>query len=237
MVNIWSKFSQTVFPPTCLLCDGRSDQGQLLCSGCLGDLPRILNACLQCGIEQVASEALTQTVCGQCRREPPPVTRTFCFGLYEPPLDYLILQLKFHAQLAVAPLLAGLLAQKIRGAEPQLPLALIPVPLHPTRLAERGYNQAGELARALGHELGLPTLPNLVRRTRHTDAQSALPAKERRKNVHDAFEVVGGDVPAHVAIVDDVMTTGTTVWEMAKTLKQAGAQRVDAWIIARTPMG
>jgi len=236
MVNIWSKFSQTVFPPTCLLCDGRSDNGGLLCSGCLGDLPRLLNACPQCGME-LAPSAVMQSICGECQREPPPVTRTFCFGLYQAPLDYLILQLKFHAQLAVAPLLAGLLAQKIRGAEPQLPLALIPVPLHPARLAERGYNQAGELARALGHELGLPTLSNLVRRKRHTEAQSALPAKERRKNMRDAFEVVGSDVPTHVAIVDDVMTTGTTVWEMAKTLKQAGAQRVDAWIIARTPMG
>lgn len=236
MVDIWSKISQTLFPPICLLCDGRGDQGRLLCRGCLGDLPLLVNPCPICAID-LPPGTTPLTPCSECQREPPPVARTFCYGLYEPPLDYLILQLKFHAQLAIAPLLAELLAQKIRGAEPELPAALVPVSLHPTRLAERGFNQAGELARALGHELGRPTLPNLVKRTRHTDAQSGLAAGDRRKNMRGAFEVIADKVPAHIVIVDDVMTTGTTVWEMARTLKAAGAQRVDAWVIARTPVG
>lgn len=235
MVDIWSKIVRSLFPPVCLLCDGPGDSGRILCNGCLGDLPILENACPVCGIN-LPKNAATGSACNDCQREPPPVTRTFCFGLYDPPLDYLILQLKFQAQLAVAPLLAELLARKIRGAEPNLPTALLPVPLHPTRLAERGYNQAGELARAFGHELGLPVLHNLVRRTRHTDAQSTLAARGRRENMRGVFEVMPGTLPAHVAIVDDVMTTGTTVWEMAKVLKAAGAQRVDAWVIARTPV-
>jgi ComF family protein len=131
--------------------------------------------------------------------------------------------------------MAELLLAYIEQEMDEPPQLLIPVPLHPGRLRERGYNQALELARPLSRRLAIPLDYLSCRRTRPTQAQSELPMKERRKNVRGAFQVKG-EIPArHVALIDDVVTTGSTVTELTRLLKRHGVRRVQVWTLARTP--
>jgi ComF family protein len=175
--------------------------------------------------------------CDACRRSPPPLTRVVAPFLYAPPLDRWLPRFKFHRDMAAGRLLAQLLLEACAAAP--RPDALVPVPLHRKRLRARGYDQALELAKPLAHALALPLRDDLLRRTRATAAQSSLQAAERHRNMIGAFAVVlrrcGRPLPAHVALVDDVMTTGTTLHAAARTLLEAGVARVDAWICARTP--
>jgi len=171
-------------------------------------------------------------LCGPCSRRSPPYARSIIPYRYGPPLDYLLQQLKFHQQLQIAPLLGGLLAEAVSDAGDSLPRLILPVPLHRSRLSDRGYNQALELARPLSCQLGIPLDWRSCRRLRSTPAQTSLQGRERRKNLRGAFRV-SGELPGHVAIVDDVVTTGATVEEMAKALRGAGVGRVDVWAVAR----
>ncbi len=150
---------------------------------------------------------------------------------YAPPVDRWILDLKFHARLPVAPLLARLLAGRLRG-EP-LPTRVIPVPLHPRRLRERGFNQAVEIARPLCRDLGVALDWGAVRRVRATAHQVGADARARRRNVRGAFAAADDLRGLHVAILDDVVTTGATVGELARVLRRAGAARVEVWAVAR----
>ena len=115
------------------------------------------------------------------------------------------------------------------------PGALIPVPLHRSRLRQRGFNQATELAAPLARRFKLPLLPHSLKRIRATVAQSELNARLRTSNVRNAFAVTGTELPSHVALVDDVITTGSTIYECARILQRAGVKRVDVWALARTP--
>jgi ComF family protein len=148
-------------------------------------------------------------------------------------MDFLLLQLKFHQKLHLASLLGGLLAEALEGRAAPLPDCLVPVPLHPQRLRERGYNQALELARVVSTRLAVPLDATLCVRQRATAPQTALDGKERRRNLHGAFTVREGNLPRHVAIIDDVVTTGTTVGELARTLRRAGVDTVEVWACAR----
>jgi ComF family protein len=172
-------------------------------------------------------------VCGACQRRTPAFDDVSALLHYRPPADYLVQRFKFAGELALAPLLAGLLATKIAARSSDLPDQLIPVPLHPSRLRERGFNQATELARVLGRRLGVRVNHRVCQRTRRTEPQSTLPVKQRRGNLRNAFRVNGRLATGHVAIVDDVMTSGHTSGELARVLKQAGARRVEVWVIAR----
>jgi len=173
-------------------------------------------------------------LCGACLKRAPGFDAATALLHYRAPADYLIQRLKFSGELAVAPLLADLLAEKIAVRASPLPDFLIPVPLHRVRLQERGFNQATELARRLGQRLDLPIEHRRCRRDRYTRSQSLTPTGLRLRNLRGAFSVTG-ELPrnAHVAIVDDVMTTGHTSNELARTLKQAGAEFVEVWVIAR----
>jgi ComF family protein len=151
---------------------------------------------------------------------------------YAPPVDYLLQQMKFHQKLELVPLMAELIAGSVSRREGELPQVLLPVPLHHTRLRERGYNQALELAREISGRLGIPVDWQTCRRQRNTLAQTSLQGKERRSNLKGAFESLGG-LPSHVAIIDDVVTTGATVQEFAKTLRKAGVETVEVWACAR----
>jgi len=148
-------------------------------------------------------------------------------------MDHLLLQLKFHQKLHLATLLGGLLADGVEGREAPLPECLLPVPLHSRRLSERGYNQAQELARVLSSRLNIPLEISLCTRQRETTPQTALDGKERRRNLRGAFTVRKGALPRHIAIIDDVVTTGTTVSELARTLRRYGVERVEVWACAR----
>jgi len=160
---------------------------------------------------------------------------------YEYPVDEMIRRLKYQGQIVNARVLGVLLAQAVRERGLALPGLLVPVPLHAARLSERGFNQSSAIARHAGRMLDIPVLGAAVQRIRDTPSQTSLDVNERRRNVAHAFRVVEGG-PArrllavrHVAIVDDVTTTGSTLAELRGTLLAAGVERVEAWSVARTP--
>lgn len=232
MVYKWRNWLQFVlFPPTCRLCDLRGAGGLDLCADCRVDLPRLAAGCCRCALP--LAHPAQGGLCGACLKTPPHFDTCVAPYLYRAPLDYLVLRLKFHRDLAMAELLGRLLAQHLECVPAPRPDLILPVPLHRTRLAERGFNQSLEIGRVLQRRLGLPLDYQLARRVRSTEPQTQLSAKARRKNMRKAFQVRAAAVPDHVAILDDVMTTGTTVNELARALKQAGAKRVDVWVVAR----
>jgi ComF family protein len=169
--------------------------------------------------------------CGACLAHAPAFDATVAACDYDAPLDGLVMQLKFGARLALAPWMARLLHDAVRGAPAP------PVPLGPRRLVERGFNQALEVARPLAALLGADLAPRLVRRVLETTAQSGVAPGERRDNVRGAFAVMDATLVQgrHVGVVDDVMTSGHTLDELAATLKRAGALRVTNLVFARTP--
>ena len=234
MVYKWIDCIQSHLPERCLLCGARSRAahggGLDLCSDCRNDLPRVQRPCSRCG-EPLASGDL----CGHCRRQPPPYQRTLAPWLYAPPLDGLILQLKTPAALAPARTLGRLLARQLRSAGAELPDLLIPVPLHRQRLRERGFNQAALLTRQLAAELALPWRADLLGKVRESADQRVLDRRQRRRNLRDCFVCQPLATGCHVALVDDVVTTGATAWAATDALRRAGAGRVDVWALARTP--
>jgi len=174
------------------------------------------------------------TLCGRCSRQPPPYRQAFAALSYQPPVSQLISSLKFRRQLHLVAPLARLMIDCLSRIDPA-PDILIPVPLHPVRLRERGFNQSLELARALGSHHSLKLDWRCCRRVRATPAQSGLDEKDRRRNLRAAFQVDGDLRGRHAVILDDVITTGATIRELSRTLLRAGAAQVDVWALARTP--
>jgi ComF family protein len=222
-----------LLPPRCLLCAGEGMPGRDLCAGCLADLPRNTSCCGRCALP-LSNPAER---CGICLKREPPFTMAWAPFRYAHPLDLLEARFKFHRDLAAGRLLAELMAEAAQqqlGAP--LPGRLLCVPLHHQRLRERGYNQALELAKPLARALQIPLDADALIRVRNTSAQTGLDASARRRNLRAAFAPRdGADLPAHVAIVDDVMTTGTTLRECARVLLRIGVERVDVWALARAP--
>ncbi|GAB3251438.1 ComF family protein [Chitinimonas naiadis] len=172
-------------------------------------------------------------LCGACMQSPPSFDSTSAAWLYAWPVDRLIPAYKYAGQLVLTkPLAAGLIAKAKAAVRPD---ALLAMPLHPTRLRERGFNQSHELARQLSRALDLPLLSDAVVRTRLTPPQASLPLDERHKAIRGVFQVQADVTGRHLALVDDVMTSGASLNELAKTLKAAGARQVDCWVLARTP--
>jgi ComF family protein len=232
MVYKYTQWLQSVlFPPQCRLCGIATGTALRLCSQCLAESPWIRNACTQCCTP--LPEQSGDNRCGHCQKQPPAFDTTTALFHYRPPVDYLIKQLKFSSELGIVPLLAALMSARQATRAAALPSLLVPVPLHPTRLRERGFNQATELARRVGRELGIRSNHRLCRRNRDTRPQSLLSPNARRLNLRNAFSMQGSCVARQVAIIDDVMTTGHTSNELARVLKQAGAERVEVWVIAR----
>jgi ComF family protein len=223
---------RVLLPLRCLLCGSRGVDDRDLCGGCAADLALNQPACPRCALPLARPAPL----CAACIKASPPFAAAWAPFRYGHPLDLLEARFKFRADLAAGRVLADLLVERARFDAPALPDAIAPVPLHRARLRGRGYNQSLELARPLAHALGVPLHHDLLRRTRPTDPQSALDARARRRNVRGAFALADGvEPPAHVALFDDVMTTGATLREAALTLRRAGVARVDAWALARAP--
>ena len=174
-------------------------------------------------------------LCGPCRRKSPPFARAHAAVRYEQALPVLVGALKFRGRLNTLRLAGLLLAESLAQWGGERPAGIVPVPLHPRRLRERGYDQALELARIVGRRLDLPVLERCCERVRATPPQTALEAKARQHNLRGAFAANGDLKGAHLAVLDDVVTTGSTVGEVAKVLRAAGAARVDVWCLARTP--
>ena len=154
--------------------------------------------------------------------------------MYASPLKELIGHLKFHGNLSYTPLLAQTFINSLKHRKNNLPECIIPVPLHQQRLRERGFNQALELARIIAKQLHIPVDYTLCQRNKATPFQSGLSAKQRKQNLKGAFSVEKTRLYKHVAIFDDVVTTGTTVNELAKQLRQSGVETIEVWAIART---
>ncbi len=232
MVYKWgNRLLDSLFPTACRLCSAGISGKLPLCTGCRDDLPRLAPGCSQCA--RPLGDSVRDRRCGRCQRKPPAYDRATALYHYGPPLDYLVKRLKFCGDLGMGPLLAELMRQQLQGRAHALPGLLVPVPLHPDRQRERGYNQALELARPLGRALDIPVDNRLCRRTRPTAAQSLLGTTARRVNMRNAFAVNFATVTPHVAIIDDVMTTGCTADELARVLKRAGASLVEVWVVAR----
>lgn len=233
MVNGWSTFIQSVLPPACLLCGGAGQPPDLdICADCESDLVANAPACPRCG-DALAGDIGGTLSCGACIRARPHYHQTFCAFRYAYPLDQLVLALKFHGGVAHGRVLGTLLGRRLigRGAE-RLPDVIVPMPLSEARYRERGYNQAIELGVPVALILGIPLRTDLVVRQRHTREQASLSRKERRKNVRGAFAATGKVPGVSVAILDDVVTTGSTANELAKVLVRAGARQVIVWAVA-----
>lgn len=209
---------------TCLLCQGSSQDG-LLCTDCAADLPAPPTAtCPQCAEQTTHGER-----CGACLKETPHFDRTLAVFRYDFPIDRIIHALKYGHQLAVADWLGQQIAAQIEGEVSMI----VPLPLHPERLRERGFNQSLEIARTVADRLGLTIDHSSVFRNRATPRQADLPLKERRKNVRGAFECNSDMTGKHVLLIDDVMTTGATLNECARVLKLHGAAQVCVAVAAR----
>lgn len=234
MVNVvWAFAENLLLPSVCVLCmaPGQSD-GFDLCAGCSSELPTNANACSQCG-EQL--HGINESpLCGACLRTPPRYQSTHCAYRYSYPIDHLVRALKYHHRLTHARVLGELLAQSlVRQRSEAWPEALVPVPLATDRYRERGFNQACEVAKQLQKRLGIPVNTDLLERRRSTREQAGLDRLGRRKNVRNAFALRAPFSLKHIAIVDDVVTTGSTVNEIARVFKRAGVATIEVWAIAR----
>ncbi|MCX7897172.1 MAG: phosphoribosyltransferase family protein [Rhodocyclaceae bacterium] len=222
-------FVARLLPQTCLLCGARAEQA--LCAACEADLPRLNPPlCPRCALPLGHPAAQ----CGACLSTPPPYTRTYATFAYAFPVDRLLLALKFgqaplFRRLAIAQFCAE---RMLAGPRPPGDL-LVPIPLARARLAARGFNQALEIARPLARAAGIPLAAEALQRVRETAPQTSLSQHERRRNLKNAFQARLDCEGRHVILVDDVMTTGSTLAAAATALLAAGAKEVSNWVVAR----
>lgn len=241
---MWPNFRQALqasldllLPPACLLCTRLLSPGQgdwSLCAACLSRLPALGDASCRSCAQPYPLPYATDHLCSNCLTHPPPFTGVFAACSYQGLASEAIHRLKYRNQLPLAAPLGRRIAATLAGIDGTFrPELLIPVPLHPQRLRQRGYNQAMELARPLSHAFGIPIEPMLLRRTRHTQPQQGLSAAERRGNLRNAFYLAGEVQDRVVLLLDDVMTTGETVRECSRMLLAGGAGEVRVAVFAR----
>jgi len=204
-----------------------------LCGDCAADLVRNEPACTVCA-EPLPGANDRLRVCGACLHDPPPFASSFVPFRYAYPLDHLVQGLKFRNELACGRVLAQLFATCLLARGTPLPQAIIPVPLAQRRYRQRGYNQASELALSIRRVTGVAVTSDIAIRQRETAEQAGLDRKARRRNLTGAFASVAPLHARHIAILDDVVTTGSTVRELADVLRRAGAEQIEVWAIART---
>ncbi|WP_319782990.1 ComF family protein [Oceanisphaera sp. IT1-181] len=210
----------------CLLCRHDCQQQALICQQCRNELPQLSHPCSQCAFPLTLDDAH----CGRCQRYPQPWQRMQVLADFEPPFSGLIHGLKYHHQTLNGRLLGQLLAQQV---SPPYPEAILPVPLHWWRQLRRGYNQAFEIALGMQNVLPIQIDNHSLKRRRHTATQTQLTRIQRQKNLHQAF--TARSLPyRHVALLDDVITTGSTMKELTQLLHQQGVEVVEVWALCRT---
>lgn len=220
------RMSYAEFP--CALC--QADTRGLLCLGCRRDLPRLIPACVRCGMPSTGS------TCVACVVNPPLWQYLVAPFLFAYPIDKIIHEFKYLDAVFWGAFLAREMAHRGLALTVPLPEVLIPVPVHPKRLVERGYNQALELARGIGSELNIPVSPGIVVRAEPRIPQVGLSSRQRRKNIRGVFTLTRKTIFARrVAIVDDILTTGATATELARILRRTGVEEIQVWVAARTP--
>lgn len=228
LLNICRALIHRALPQQCVLC--AAPAAEALCPGCRADLPTLGAECCPVCCAPVAGGG----VCGACLRHPPAFDACVAVYRYAFPADRLVTALKYGHRLALAPLLGAALREAVVAAGGALPELVLPMPIGRARLAERGFNQALEIARPLAVGLGLPLVGGAAERIADGPPQASLPRDARARNVRGAFACRLPLAGRHVAVVDDVLTTGATMGELAATLKRSGAGRVSAWVVART---
>ena len=220
-----------LFPGQCILCLATTPHDQLLCQHCAEELPRNDYGCRRCGKPMPVSVE----ECGDCQKSRPAFDYVHTLYRYQPPVDQLVQQLKYNSKLH----LARLFGEKLREASPGwiretgTPDLIVPVPLHRSRIRKRGFNQSIEIARTTAKFIGVRLEVDAVTRIRKTDPQTDLPLERRKQNIRGAFAVDTSLKDLSVVVVDDVVTSGHTVNELARVLKRAGASKVGVWGIAR----
>jgi ComF family protein len=242
-INSWLKnkhlskikvLSATILNTNCFLCAANQTTNHGLCEACLKDLPWLpASNCPQCGLSSSGH------VCGSCLSSPPYFDATHAVFLYSYPVDAMVQRYKYGETLSLSHTFGQLISENICSLNISEDIDfIIPMPMHPTRLKQRGFNQALEIAKIVDKALNKHTKEKLnyksVTRQTLTPPQASLPLKDRVKNIKGAFKVDGDLSGKRIAIVDDVMTSGASLNELAKTLKQAGATHVECWVIART---
>lgn len=235
MVNNCSNLIRSwLFPPHCLLCGASEDDGLELCFQCHRELPINHNCCQRCALPLTAT-ANQARICGACIAKTPVFDQCLAPLIYQAPIDSLIGSFKFRQNLSSGRLLSQLLLDYLQLQGVTMPDLIIPVPLHPKRLVERGFNQSLEVARSVSRQLGVPLDFTSCVRTQFTAPQMTLEKHRRLHNLKGAFEIHGNVRCSHLVLLDDVVTTGATVSELARLFKKQGMQRVDVWAVARTP--
>lgn len=225
-MNMWRIIDRLLGRPVCQLC-GAVGLGPDICSGCFRDLPWNRQACPVC-----ARPVATPGLCAPCVSRQPAFERAQAPLVYAFPVDRLLQRLKYGRYLPHARLLGELTGHRLRRLA-ERPAAIVPVPLHWRRFRSRGFNQASEIASIVARVTRVP-LRDICRRRKNTPPLWSLPPPERRRQVAGAFECRHAP-PKHVAVLDDVLTTGATAEALAVTLLRHGARRVDVWAVARSP--
>jgi ComF family protein len=226
-LNIRTIIERSLPAQPCVLCGGMSCDG-LWSNACDAALPYLGKAhCPVCALPTPAGE-----VCGHCLAEPPAFSHTTALFGYSFPLDKLIQGMKYGEQLALAHAFAKKMVQSIDAST--LPDYLIAMPLHPAKLRERGFNQSLLLASTVARILKLKLLPNACQRVRDTPSQSALPWKQRKKNVRNAFCCNMDLTGKRIVLADDVLTTGASLNALAEAVSKKGAVEISTWVVART---
>lgn len=218
----------SLIPHRCPVCSIRTvDDTRDICEACLVLLPWNTHACQQCALPLHPNTPAT--LCGACSKKAPPLDHAVVPFHYASPISDLIQDYKFGAQHRLIAVFSTQMAKSISQQIERRPLPrpdlLIPVPLHPNKHRERGFNQAALLAEALATELGIPCASDVLIKTRKTAAQSDLKKSARQKNIRGAFQLASQLEAKHIAIVDDVITTGATSSEAARTLKRGWQNR------------
>ena len=242
----FSRAFSALFPANCLMCNAPCTGSLDLCQQCLDALPHIDRACYRCALplpalnqpalNQPSTQQHSELCCGACQTKPPVFDRSVSLFEYKQDAAALIMQFKFKDRLVLARIFGQLMSERLRQCAGYSIDALLPVPLHGRRLRWRGFNQSIELSRIVAGQLHIPMLLDHVVRVRNTAQQTGLDANNRRKNIKGAFKVVRPIPPGDIAIIDDVVTTGSTANELARVLKKAGAKRVWVCSVARAPL-
>ncbi len=228
MVDICALFKQLT-GASCPLCHA---PGAGFCDRCRAALPYNHHACGRCALP-LPAEVPPGVWCADCQARPPVFDRILAPLLYQDPVDTLVAGIKYRGQLQLTPLLTTACVEQYRGNSAGVQL-LLPIPMHAAGLRERGFNQAAELARQLSRRVGIPWAGDRLHKVAGGRHQRSLNRRQRRANVRRTFACRTG-LPAAVALVDDVVTTGATAEEAARVAKRAGAEYVEVWAVARTP--
>lgn len=226
-----------LFSSYCLLCKHQAPPPAYFCKSCISDFSSAKVYCKSCGIDLVTAYSEHQPCCGNCLKKPPPFDRTLpCFD-YCGSIKQMIGRMKYHNQFMLTKALGQLMVSRVdeyyqEHSQLAMPQAIIPVPMHRKRLFKRGFNQACELAKPLAKALSVPLHPGICRRLKHTPPLSQLKRTDRKSVMRNAIKCKATGIK-RVAIVDDIMTTGTTAWHLSLALKKQGVEEIHIWTLAR----